>query len=154
MPIEIIIKNDEGGTQQNGVQSPDNPVQSNENQDVAGQKVSGKLNAGSMAMINFAKSQAKTWINLGIQSYTKYTGQATLQQQLDGAVNMASDVMGVVTAFAVHPILGGVAVAGIIAREGINEFNRHMEDKTNARSLSFIRQGLGTREVNGGRYGA
>jgi len=118
------------------------------------EKVSGKKSAGKSLVSNFLISQAKSWASAGIQAYTKYTGNSKLQQKINIALNATSNVVTVASGFLVGGPIGAAVSTGVVAAQyGLTEFQNYMENKTNNRTVSINNEGLGTRNINGGRYG-
>jgi len=118
-------------------------------------KVSGKKSVTKSMMLGFFTNQAKSWAIAGTQAYTKYTGNSKLQQKIDMALN----AVGNVTTIGAGLLAGGVpgafvAVGTVGAQYAMSEFQNQMEIKTSNRSISIYNRGLGTRNINGGRYGA
>ena len=118
-------------------------------------KVSGKKSPAKSLVIGFLTSQAKSWASAGVQSYTKYTGNSKLQQKINIAINGLTNTATVASSFLVGGIAGaGVATGAIVAQYGMTEFQNYMENKTSNRTVTINNEGLGTRNINGGRYGA
>lgn len=152
MAIEIIIKNTDAGMETLGA---DNPIQKNENTDKDDSKVSGKKDPSKALILNALKTQSIAWAKTSFQSYTKYTGQGMLQNQVESALNIVSDIGTLATGVMVGGTVG-VMVAGavLVSKYGVQQFNQYMDIKTQNRQLSFVRQGQGEIVVNGGRFGA
>lgn len=153
MPIEIKITNTETSELNNS--SPANPLQPNEQTSADDSKVSGKKDPAKGMILNFLKNQSITWAKAGVQSYTKYTGQGMLQNQIDTGLQVVSDV-GTIIAGGVSGggVGAGIAIAMISLNYGMKVFNQHMDLSIQNRGLSFVRQSQGEIVSNGGRYGA
>ncbi len=151
MAIEILIKT--SGDDLN--ESPANPLKPDaESKDKDDKKVDGKLSKEQLAILKFATTQAKTWASTGFKAYTDFTGNTMLQRKVDNALNAVETGITVIGAFATNTTLGIIAVAGYVAKGGMEMFASHMEHKTAKRTLSFVEQGRGLRNINGGNYGA
>ena len=150
--IQIVDDTATGGSSAVGVDSEsDSPLTTSVKDD----KVSGKKSVTKSMMLGFFTSQAKSWAIAGTQAYTKYTGNSKLQQKIDMALNAVGNVTTIGAGFLAGGIPGGaIAIGTVTAQYGMSEFQNQMEIKTNNRSISIYNKGLGTRNINGGRYGA
>lgn len=150
MAIEILIKT--SGDDLN--ESPANPLKPDaESKDKDDKKVDGKLSKEQLAILKFATTQAKTWASTGFKAYTDFTGNTMLQQKVDNALTAMDVGITVAGSFAVHPVMGFITVGGYVASAGMHRFQSHMEHKKAQRTLSFVEQGMGARNINGGNYG-
>lgn len=150
MPIKIIIE----ASGSEDVKSAGNPLNTKEDKKEDDKKVDGTMSKEMAMITKFAISQAKSWSLQGIKSYSQFTGDTTLQKKAEfalGAVdNLASIYAGAKLAGGVGV---GIVVAGMVAKEGMNAYTSYMNVKTYNRDLSIVTQGLGVRNINGGRYG-
>lgn len=152
MAIRIIVGNDGIQKNDNDLEQITNNPTSQNNDDL---KVSGKKNPAKSLVINLISSQVKNFASAGIQAYTKYTGQGNLQYKINMAAQATTNFLTVFAATATGGVGGGiVSGAAIIGQYGLQEFQNHIEILTNNRNLSVFNRGLGTRNINGGRYGA
>lgn len=150
MPIKIIIET--SGSED--VKDANNPLTEATKKESQDKKVNGKISP-EMAMVSkFAISQAKTWALEGIKSYSNYTGNTQMQKRAEFALSALDDVATIFAGIKLGGVIGGAIAVGTIAgRKGIQDYQNYMEIKIHNRDLSIVTQGLGARNINGGRYG-
>lgn len=150
MAIEILISSD---VMSDSVDNPLSTEQASKPKSKDEQKVDGKMSKEQLAVMKFVITQAKTWAMLGVTTFTDYTGNSMLQEKIDNVLTIADMGITIGGSFAVSRTLGVLAVAGYIGKASVQQFNNHMEHKKAVRTQSFIEQGQGKRNINGGNYG-
>lgn len=150
MPIKIIIKSE--GSE--NVKSINNPLNTATSKEQETERVDGIMSKEMAMITKFAISQAQSWAMQGIKTYTQFTGDTAFQKQTEFFIGALDNFATIYVGAKMGGSVGvGVAVAGIMAKEGLKSYSNYMEIKTHNRNLSIITKGLGTRNPNGGRYG-
>lgn len=158
MAIEIIIKADGNSTSGGAnIESSSNPIANSQNKTQAqdNQNLKGKQNKEMALITNFLVNTLKTTATQGIQAYARYTGNSRVAQQMNMALELVGNVTSVVTAtIAGGPVGFAVSMASVGLNYAVKGFNAWVDLKMEERALSVMKRGLGTINMNGGRYGA
>lgn len=102
------------------------------------------------SFVRFAEQQAMQAINYTVSNIGNFTGNYLAQQNTQAAVSAIKQAVGIVSAFAVNPIAGAIAVASTAINFGYSEYTANYNNRKQNREIAILRERSGLDTLTNG----